>query len=79
MDGEAGGGHGATTGVWIVTAVMMIGTVLAGISLILWWLSWGFWIGIAMIIGGGIGGYFTHIMDMVSEYAPPAAREIESG
>jgi hypothetical protein len=79
MDGGTGGGHGATTGVWIVTAVIMIGTVLAGISMIFWWLSWGFWIGVALIVGGGIGGYFTHIMDMVTEYAPPAVREIEPG
>jgi hypothetical protein len=80
MAGESGGGHGATTGVWIVTAVIMIGTLLAGISLIVWWLSSEFWVGVGLLVAGCVGGYFTHIMDMVTEYAPPAApREIESG
>ena len=76
MAGESGGGHGATSGVWIVTAVIMIGTVLGGVALIIW--NWPlFWVGVGLIVAGGIGGYFTHIMDMVTEYAPPPAREIE--
>jgi hypothetical protein len=77
MAGDSGGGHGATTGVWIVTAVMMVGTILGGVALVIW--SWPlFWVGIAMLVGGCIAGYFTGIMDMVTEYGPPAQHEIES-
>jgi hypothetical protein len=76
MDGDSGGGHGATTGVWIVTAVMMVGTVVGGVALIIW--NWPlFWVGIGLLVAGGIGGYFTNIMDMVSEFAPATPREIE--
>jgi hypothetical protein len=76
MDGDSGGGHGATTGVWIVSAVIMVGTVVGGIALIIW--NWPlFWVGVGLMVVGGIGGYFTGIMDMVTEYAPSPAREIE--
>jgi hypothetical protein len=79
MAGDAGGGHGATTSVWIVTAVIMIGTLFAGISLIVWWLSPEFWIGVGLLLAGFIGGYFTHMMDMVTEYAPaPAHPELSA-
>jgi hypothetical protein len=78
MSGESAGGHGATTGVWIAAAVIMIGTVVAGVALIEWWLGIVFWVGVGMIVVGGIAGYFANIMDMVSEYAAaPAPAEIE--
>lgn len=78
MDGDSGGGHGATTGVWIVTAVIMLGTLVGGIALVIW--SWPmFWVGVGLMVAGGIGGYLTNIMDMVTEYAPPTSREIEPG
>jgi hypothetical protein len=73
MAGDSAGGHGATTGVWIATAVIMIGTIVGGIGLIEWWLGPVFWIGVGLIVAGGIGGYFTNIMDMVSEFSPPPA------
>jgi hypothetical protein len=78
MTGESAGGHGATTGVWIATAVIMIGTILAGVGLIEWWLGVVWWVGVGMIVVGCIGGYFANIMDMVSEFGPaPAAPELE--
>jgi hypothetical protein len=78
MAGDSGGGHGATTGVWIVTAVIMIGTILGGVALIIW--NWPlFWVGIGLLVAGGIGGYLTGIMDMVTEYAPATPRETEPG
>jgi hypothetical protein len=78
MAGDSGGGHGATTGVWIVTAVIMIGTILGGIALVIW--NWPlFWVGVGLMVAGCIGGYFANIMDMVTEYSPAPSREIESG
>jgi hypothetical protein len=78
MTGDSAGGHGATMGVWIATAVIMIGTVVAGVALIYWWLGVVFWIGIAMIVAGCIGGYFANIMDMVTEFGPqPTVPELE--
>jgi hypothetical protein len=78
MAGDSTGGHGATTGVWIAAAVIMIGTVVAGVALIYWWLGPVFWVGIGLMVAGCIGGYFTNIMDMVSEYAPAtSAPELE--
>jgi hypothetical protein len=78
MAGDSGGGHGATTGVWIVTAVIMIGTILGGVALIIW--NWPlFWVGIGLVIAGCIGGYLTGIMDMVTEYAPVTPHEPETG
>jgi hypothetical protein len=78
MAGESAGGHGATTGVWIAAAVIMIGTVLAGVALIEWWLGPAFWVGIGLMVAGSAGGYFTHMMDMVSEFGPGPAGEAES-
>jgi hypothetical protein len=76
MAGESGGGHGATSGVWVVTAVIMVGTTIGGIALIIW--NWPlFSVGIAMIVAGCIGGYLTNIMDMVTEYAPAPAPALE--
>jgi hypothetical protein len=78
MAGDSGGGHGATTGVWIVTAVIMIGTILGGIALVIW--NWPlFWVGVGLMVAGCIGAYFANIMDMVTEYSPAPSREIESG
>lgn len=69
MAGAAGGGHGATTGVWIATAVIMIGTIVGGIGLIEW--IWPlFWVGAGLMVAGGLAGYFTNIMDAVSEFGP---------
>jgi hypothetical protein len=76
MAGDSGGGHDVTTGVWIASAVIMIGTILGGIALVIW--NWPlFWVGVGLMVAGCIGGYFTHMMDMVTEYAPAPAREIE--
>lgn len=72
MARDASGEHGATPGVWMATAVIVVGSILAGVALIEWWLGPAFWIGIGLIVAGCIGGYFTNIMDMVSEYAPAA-------
>jgi dipeptide/tripeptide permease len=78
MAGEPGGGHGATTAVWIATALMMIGVVVGGIALIEW--VWPvFWVGVGLMVVGAGAGYFSHIMDMVSEYAPAPGHEIEAG
>jgi hypothetical protein len=78
MAGEAGGGHGVTVGVWIVTAIIMLGTILGGVALVIW--NWPlFWVGVGMVVVGCIGGYLTHMMDMVTEYAPVTAREIDAG
>jgi hypothetical protein len=79
MAGESGGGHGATTAVWIATAVIMVGVVVGGIALIEW--VWPvFWIGVGLMVAGVAAGYFSHIMDMVSEYTPAAShQEIEPG
>jgi hypothetical protein len=77
MAGDSAGGHNVTTGVWIVTVVIMIGTILGGVGLIEWWLGPVFWIGVGLIVAGGIGGYFTGIMDMVTEYSPVTAAEPE--
>jgi hypothetical protein len=69
MAGDSGGGHGATTGVWIATAVIIAGSIVAGIALIEW--VWPvFWVGVGLMVAGCIGGYFTNIMDMVSEFSP---------
>ena len=77
MAGEAGGGHGATTGVWICTAVIIAGTILGAIGLIEW--VWPmFWVGVGLVVAGCIGGYFANIMDMVSEYGP-ASSDPEAG
>jgi hypothetical protein len=77
MAGEAGGGHGATTGVWIATAVIIAGTIIGAVALIEW--VWPlFWIGVGLVVAGCIGGYFANIMDMVSEYGP-ASSDPEAG
>jgi hypothetical protein len=77
MAGDSGGGHGATTGVWIVTAVIMVGVVLGGVALIIW--NWPlFWVGIGLLVAGCIAGYLTGIMDMVTEYAPATPHEPEA-
>jgi hypothetical protein len=72
MAGGTGGGHGATTGVWIATAVIMAGTIVGGIGLIEW--IWPmFWVGVGLMVAGCVGGYFANIMDMVSEFGAPSA------
>jgi hypothetical protein len=77
MAGDSGGGHGATTGVWIVTGIIMLGTILGGIALVIW--NWPlFWVGVGLVVVGVIGAYLTNIMDMVTEYAPVSSGEIES-
>ncbi len=76
MAGEAGGGHGVPLSVWIATAAMMVGTVIGGIGLIEW--VWPvFWTGVGLMVAGVIGAYFTHMMEVVSEYTPAPVREIE--
>jgi hypothetical protein len=77
MATDSGGGHGATAGVWLVTAVIIVGSIVAGIALIEW--IWPmFWVGIGLMVAGGIGGYFANIMDMVTEFDPPVSTgEIE--
>jgi hypothetical protein len=77
MAGDSGGGHGATTGVWIVSGIIMLGTILGGIALVIW--NWPmFWVGVGLVVVGVIGAYLTNIMDMVTEYRPVTSGEIES-
>jgi len=78
MAGDSGGGHGATTGMWIVVAVMIAGSIVTGVALIEW--VWPiFYVGIGMMVAGAIGGYFTNIMDAVSEFSAVApANEVEA-
>jgi hypothetical protein len=78
MAGEAGGGHGATMGVWIAVAIMIAGSIVSGIALIEW-IWWMFYVGVALMVGGGIMAFFAGIMDSVTEFAlPPAPDAIES-
>lgn len=78
MAGEAGGGHGATMGVWIATAIMIVGSIVSAIALIEW-IWWMFYVGVGLMVGGGVMAFFAGIMDSVSEFTPPPATEaIES-
>ncbi len=64
------GGHGATVGAWVITAVIVLAFVLGGVALILhtWWL---FWTGVGVFVVGVIAARAINIMDEVSEYARP--------
>ncbi|MBV9871857.1 MAG: hypothetical protein JO214_14670 [Frankiaceae bacterium] len=67
MAGDSGGGHGATTGVWIAVAVIIAGSIIGGIALIEW--VWPvFWVGVGLMVLGTVGAYLADIMDMVSEF-----------
>ncbi len=67
------GGHGATVGAWVVTAVIVAAFVLGGIALIThtWWL---FWLAVGIFVVGVIAARAINIMDEVSEYARPGQR-----
>jgi hypothetical protein len=68
MAGESGGGHGATTGVWIAVALVIAGSIVMAIGLIEW--IWPmFWVGAGLMVLGTVGAYFANIMDMVSEFS----------
>jgi hypothetical protein len=76
MAGESGGGHGATTSVWIATGAIIAGSIIGGIALIEW--IWPlFWVGVGLMVAGCIGGYFANIMDMVTEFSPAPVAEID--
>jgi hypothetical protein len=65
-------------GVWIAVAMMIAGSIVAGIALIEWVL-WLFYAGIGLMVAGGIVAFFAGIMDSVTEFAlPQAAEPIES-
>jgi hypothetical protein len=68
MADSAGGGHGGVTvAAWVVVAVIIAGTIMGGIALIEW--IWPlFWVGVGLIVVGGLGMYATRMMDMVTEY-----------
>jgi hypothetical protein len=67
MAGNENAGHGASAAAWFACAVIMVGTILGGIALIIW--NWPlFWTGVGLFVAGCIGGYFSGIMDSVSEY-----------
>lgn len=77
MAGEAGGGHGATMGVWIAVAIMIAGSIVSAIGLIEW-IWWMFYVGVGLMVGGGIMAFFAGIMDSVSEFGlPPAPEAVE--
>ena len=62
-------GHDVAPGIWVATFVIIAGTILGGIALIEW--NWpAFWIGVALFVGGCIGGYFAGIMEAVTEFGP---------
>jgi fatty acid desaturase len=73
----AGGGHGASVAAWVVVAVIIAGTIIGGIALIEW--IWPlFWVGVGLIVVGGVGMYTTRMMDMVSEYEMRSAPDAEA-
>jgi hypothetical protein len=73
------GEHSAPLTVWIAVAVIIAGSIMSGIALIEW--IWPlFWVGVALMVLGSAGGYFSNIMDQVTEYAFPTQNtEIERG
>jgi hypothetical protein len=78
MAGDSGGGHGATTGVWIAVALIIVGSIVSGIALIEW--VWPvFWVGVGLMVLGCVLAYFADIMDMVTEFGSgEAPSEVES-
>jgi hypothetical protein len=77
MADSSGGGHGGvTTAAWFVVAVIIVGSIVAGIALIEW--VWPlFYVGIGLMVAGSIAGYFVGIMTMVTEYSFVSSPEIE--
>jgi hypothetical protein len=73
MSASSGGSHGGVTALaWIVVAVVMAGSIVAGIALIEW--IWPlFWVGVGLMVLGAIVGAFAGMMDMVTEYGPSQA------
>lgn len=77
MAGNSGGGHGATSGVWVAVAMIIAGSIAMAVALIEW--VWPvFWIGTALVVVGVLVAYFADIMDMVTEFGPGSTTEIES-
>ncbi len=54
--------HGRTTS-WVTTAIVFVGFTVGGIALPIgptWWL---FWVGVGIVVVGGLFGAATHIFD----------------
>jgi dipeptide/tripeptide permease len=61
--------HATTPAIWAGVAVVIAGSIVAGIALIEWW--WPvFWVGIAMMVLGSGGLWKANVMDAVSEWTP---------
>jgi hypothetical protein len=53
--------------------VIIVGTILGGIALIYW--NWPlFWVGVGLFVLGSVGGYFSGIMDAVTEFGQSGVR-----
>jgi hypothetical protein len=66
--------HNTTWRAWAACGVIMGGTIVGGVALIVW--MWPlFWVGVAMFIGGSIAAALAGVMEQVSEFGPPGARE----
>jgi hypothetical protein len=76
MAGESGG-HNVTTGVWIAVAVIIAGSIIAGVALIEW-VMWLFYGGMGLMVAGCVIAYFTRIMDAVTEFGSGSTAELES-
>lgn len=72
MAGNAGGGHGASIGSWIACFVIIAGFLVGGIAMIYW--NWPvFWVGVGVVVIGGVIAKAVNIMDDVMEYGGGSA------
>lgn len=66
--------HNTTWQAWAACAVIIGGSIVGGVALIEW--MWPlFWLGVAMFIGGSVAAALAGVMEQVSEFGPPDARE----
>jgi hypothetical protein len=66
-------GHDVAPAIWAATFVIIVGTILGGIALIYW--NWPlFWVGVGLFVLGSVGGYFSGIMDAVTEFGQSGVR-----
>jgi hypothetical protein len=61
MTDAHGSGHGNTVAAWTAVSIMMIGTLVSGVSV--WYASaTGFWVGIGIVVLGAIVGKVLQVM-----------------